>query len=164
MKFPITLLFLLAAVVALASAATEPKTGISFPDSYKGSNLESLGVRTKGPIKVYGVGKYDHTFVLKMSMGVGSAKMTNALADALKPRGCDQDTIEEFSSVLLGGLPKSGASKGTSLAFGTDGGKLSIAVNDKHVGTIPSKPLAKAFAGIYTDGKAVCKLCPVEKE
>ena len=51
---------------------------------------------------------------------------------------------------LMGGLP-SGAPKGTTLTFDTGGGKLGFAVNDKKVGTVPSKNLANAFAGIYTD-------------
>jgi len=34
-------------------------------------------------------------------------------------------------------------------------------VNDKKIGKIKSKALATAFANIYTDSKAVCKLKPV---
>ena len=47
------------------------------------------------------------------------------------------------------------------LAFGTGGGKLTIAINDKNVGNIGSKSLANAFAGIYTDKNAVLDLKPV---
>lgn len=50
----------------------------------------------------------------------------------------------------MGGLP-SGAPKGTTLTFETGGGKLGLAVNDKAIGQVPSKALATAFAGIYTD-------------
>lgn len=41
--------FLVATVVF---AIKEPRTGIEFPEKYKGSALQKLGVRTKGPIKV----------------------------------------------------------------------------------------------------------------
>ena len=50
-------------------------------------------VRTKGPIKVYAVGQYGDTFLLKMSYGVGASKMTAALADALKPRSAKQNSL-----------------------------------------------------------------------
>jgi hypothetical protein len=153
-------ILLLTAFISSSLAAKEPRTGIDFPGRYKGSQLDSWGVRTKGPIKIYGVGKYDHTFLLKMCMGVGGEKITTSIAAALKPRGCQKEAIGEFEELLLKGLPK-GAMKGTCMAVGTAGGKLSITVNDKHIGTIPSKPLAKAFYGIYTDSKAVCDLKPV---
>ena len=48
------------------------------------------------------------------------------------------------------------------MAFGTGGGKLSIEVNGKSVGTIGSKPLATAFEALYTDRNAVCKLASAE--
>lgn len=42
-------LFLLFSTVL---AVKETRTGIDFPEKYKGSHLSKLGVRTKGPIKV----------------------------------------------------------------------------------------------------------------
>ena len=78
---------LLLALALGTEAATEPRTGIGFPDKYKGGVLKKLGVRTKGPIKVYCVGEYDSgTYMLKMSYGVSASKMSSAMADALKPR------------------------------------------------------------------------------
>ncbi|KAL3928139.1 MAG: hypothetical protein SGBAC_012777 [Bacillariaceae sp.] len=140
----------------------EPKTGIVFPDPYQSKKLQKTGVRTKGPIKVYAVGQYDDsTFLLQMTYGVGAEKMTKALKDALEPRlgsGSDGD-LQAFEQLMLKGLPK-GAPKGTQMTFGTGGSKLSLQVNGKQVGTIGSKPLAKAFCGIYTDRKAVCALKP----
>lgn len=137
----------------------EPRTGIAFPDPLGNKRLQKTGVRTKGPIKVYAVGQYDDsTFLLHMAYGVGAEKMTKALKEALEPRlGSDNGELQDFEQLMLKGLPK-GAPKGTQMAFGTGGGKLSLQVNGKHVGTIGSKPLAKAFAGIYTDRKAVCAL------
>lgn len=150
-------------VCALATLAVaygdvkESRTGISFPEK----GLSRLGVRYKGPIKVYAVGEYDDgTYMLKMSYGVGAAKMTNALADALKPRCSDKAAIDEFSSTLENGLPN-GAPKGTQMEFSTGGGKLGVKVNGKKVGAVGSKVLASAFANIYCDGNAVCSMSAV---
>mmetsp|Transcript_20494 Transcript_20494/g.29644 ORF Transcript_20494/g.29644 Transcript_20494/m.29644 type:complete len:161 (-) Transcript_20494:88-570(-) len=143
-------------------AAIEPKTGISFPDKYMGSNLDSVGVRKIGPIKVYAVGKYSDTFLLKMNMGVTAEKIATSTAKAIRPRCGDKESVEEFEKCLIGGLPD-GCGKGTKLAFVTGGGKLTICVNDKEVGQIKSGPLAKAFAGIYTDKNAVLTLEPVDE-
>lgn len=132
----------------------EPKTGQRFPEK----GLSRLGVRYKGPIKVYAVGEYDDgNYMLKMSYGVGAQKMTSALADALKPRCSDAKLIEEFEACLLKGLPN-GAPKGTKMTFSTGGGKLKVAVNDKQVGVVGSKVLASAFANIYCDRNAVCTM------
>lgn len=141
-------------------AIPEPKTGLEFPAKYQGSALSRLGVRTKGPIKVYAVGQYGETFLLKMNMQVGAEKMASALSDALKPRCSDKGCIEKFKTMMTDGLPK-GCGKGMNLAFVTKGGKVAMIVNNKAVGNVPSKPLANAFKGIYCDNKAVCKLNPV---
>ena len=156
----LSLLLVLAAVSRTLSAEVkEPRTGIGFADK----GLQRLGVRTKGPIKVYAVGEYaDGTYVLKMSYGVGAQKMTSALADALKPRCSDAKAIEAFEDCLVKGLPD-GAPKGTKLEFSTVG-SLGVSVNGKKVGTIGSKPLASAFAGIYCDKNAVCAMNVVGAE
>lgn len=139
----------------------EPRTGISFPEKKGSALLSRLGVRYKGPIKVYAVGEYsDGTYEIKMSYGVGAQKISSSLADALKPRCSDMKSIEAFEVCLLKGLPN-GAPKGTKMAFSTAGGALKIAVNDKPMGTIGSKALASAFANIYCDKNAVCSLVPV---
>jgi len=95
-----------------------------------------------------------------MLMKVSGEKMSTSLSAALKPRGCPTPLTKEFESLLLSGIPK-GVTKGTAFAFGTGGGKLSVFVNDKHIGTIANKKLAQAFSGIYTDSKAVCQLIPI---
>ncbi len=154
------LLVAFAFVLVFANATTEPRTGISFPDRYKGSSLDAMGVRYKGPIRVYAVGKYSETFLLKMAMGVSAEKIASSTADAVRPRCSDKAAVEKFQTMLVSGLPN-GCSKGTSLAFGTGGGKLSIAINDKGIGSISSKPLAKAFAAVYTDKNAVLELKPI---
>ena len=96
------------ALLASAHAAVmkEPRTGISFQEKRNGGSLDRLGVRTKGPIKVYAVGEYDNgDYVLKMSYGVGASKMVSALGDALKPRCSDASLIDKFEECLLNGLP-----------------------------------------------------------
>lgn len=148
---------LVAAVVGTAAADfAEPSTGLRFPEK----GLERVGVRYKGPIKVYAVGEYaDGTYMLKMSFGVGAQKMTEALADALKSRCDDADSIAEFEACLLKSLPN-GAPKGTTLSFRT-GGALGISVNGKASGTIGSKALSSAFRDIYCDANAVCIMKPI---
>ena len=75
---------LLLLVAASVHAVKEKATGFDFPKKNKLGALRGLGVRTKGPIKVYAVGRYDKGFLLKMKMGVGAEKMSNALVDAVK--------------------------------------------------------------------------------
>ena len=156
-----TLLAIALGVLGAGADIVESRTGQKFPEKRGGAVLNRLGVRYKGPIKVYAVGEYaDGTYMLKMSYGVGAQKMTSALADALKPRCSDAKSISDFEACLLKGLPN-GAPKGTKLTFGTGGGGLKVAVNDKAVGSIGSKRLASAFANIYCDGNAVCNMSPV---
>lgn len=149
---------LLASAASVTADRIEPKTGIAFAEKRGGASLERLGVRYKGPIKVYAVGEYDDgTYELKMSYGVSAQKISSALADALKPRCSDASSIAAFEECLLKGLPN-GAPKGTKLRFATGGGKLGVAVNDKPAGAIGSKALSSAFANIYCDGNAVCAM------
>jgi uncharacterized protein len=182
-------------VVAAAATTTttknshevvEPKTGIVFPDRYKRNKLHKLGVRSKGPLKVYAVGLYGNgMFVLKMKMSVSAEKISGALADALKPRCLQQrkadeakhssrssdqghesfcqERVNSFKNLILKGLPgkRGGATTGTTLAFDTSGGKISLFINDKSIGSISSTQLARAFAAIYTDKNAVCVLHPI---
>ena len=74
------LLILLAVSVG---GVIEKGTGFDFPSkSPKLGKLSSLGLRKKGPIKVYAVGMYEDAFknkgfMLKMAMGVSAQKMTN---------------------------------------------------------------------------------------
>ena len=146
-----------AAAAAAAADVTEARTGLQFP----AKGLSRLGVRYKGPIKVYAVGEYaDGTYMLKMSYGVGAQKMASALSDALKPRCSDAKSIAAFEACLLKGLPD-GAPKGTSMVFSTGGGKLSVSVNGKSVGAVGGKALCAAFANIYSDKNAVCSLYDV---
>ena len=62
-------------------------------------------MRTKGLIKVYAVGRYDKGFLLKMKMGVGAEKMSNALVDAVKPRCSDNAAVDQFKELMVSGCP-----------------------------------------------------------
>ena len=150
-------------LAAGALAVKERATGFDFPKNNKLGALRGLGVRTKGPIKVYAVGRYDKGFLLKMKMGVGAEKMSNALVDAVKPRCSDNAAVDQFKELMVSGLPD-GCKKGMELGFDTSGGKLGLTVNGRGRGSVSSRKLCGAFEGVYTDSKAVCKLNAVEDE
>ena len=85
-------------------------------------------------------------------------KIASLTADAVCPQCADKEAaVDKFQCMLVEGLPH-GCSKGTSLAFGTGVGKLLILVNDRSIGSIISKPLAKVFAAVYPDKEAVLEL------
>jgi uncharacterized protein YcbX len=163
----------LALINAASSTVTEPRTGLVFDDKVQGLKLESLGLRTKGPFKVYAVGQYGKTnpnknnnaFVLKMNMSVNAEKLSSALMDALKPRcqklKCDANQVNEFKDMVLQALPSEGAKSGYTLIFNTSGNKVTLTVNGKQKGKIAGKAVAKAFAAIYTDKDAVCNMQPI---
>ena len=58
---------LLLLVAASVHAVKEKATGFDFPRKNKLGALRGLGVRTKGPIKVYAVGRYDKGCLLYTS-------------------------------------------------------------------------------------------------
>jgi uncharacterized protein len=167
-------LFLSTSVDAAGSkSAKEPRTGITFDTKVQNLSLEKLGVRTKGPIKVYAVGQYGKTspakpnnaFVLKMHMSISREKMSSALMDALQPRckqfGCEVNQDKEFQQMVLQALSTGGAKSGTTLIFNTSGNKVTLTVNGKAAGKVTGNAIAKAFAAIYTDNKAVCAMNPL---
>lgn len=94
-------------------------------------------------------------------MGVGAEKMASSLVDAVKPRCGDAKAVADFKDLMVQALPD-GCKKNTELCFATGGGKLGLSVNGKSRGSVASKPLCKAFCGVYTDKSAVCKLADVE--
>jgi uncharacterized protein len=159
------LLLLVNLATLVCSEHIEPRTGIAFEDNIKRTPLVKLGLRSKGPIKVYAVGQYGkHIFMLKMSYNVNAEKLSDALMEAIKPRcktlGCS-DQVDAFKEFVTGALPN-GAKAGTTLVFNTGGGKVTLSVNDKPPVKIVGKTLAQAFAGIYTDANAVVKMKNIE--
>jgi hypothetical protein len=178
LSIPRSLFVLLATLLFLAQSEAkapapapviEPRTGISFQPKVLRAPLKKIGLRLKGPIKVYAVGQYGkNIFVLKMVYSVNPEKLSGALMDALKPRceklGCEKGEASKFKQFVLDALPKTGAKKGTELIFNTGGGKVMLTVNGLPKGKMVGKPLAQAFAGIYTDTKAVCKMIAVDDD
>ncbi|KAL3920080.1 MAG: hypothetical protein SGILL_003441 [Bacillariaceae sp.] len=162
-------------LVSAAKTVKEPRTGIAFDEKVQGLKLDSLGLRTKGPFKVYAVGQYGKTnagkpnnaFVLKMNMSVNAEKLSSALMDALKPRckklKCDANQENEFKEMVLEALPSEGAKSGYTLIFNTSGNKVTLTVNGKMAGKISGKAVAKAFAAIYTDKNTVCVMESVDE-
>ena len=106
-----------ALIVILAAAVqgmTEKATGIAFKPKLGELEVFGVGVRKKGPIKVYSVGMYGSSdakeslsaisasdkkkalsalqsaspasFLLQMNMGVSAEKMASAIADSVAPR------------------------------------------------------------------------------
>lgn len=109
----ITLLFVF---ISTTHARTDKATGIAFPDVRHGLPLFGVGVRRKGPIKIYSVAMYstaalqdklaqcnkndkttlrvlqqgakegEAAFCLNMNFKVGAEKMASAIADSVAPR------------------------------------------------------------------------------
>jgi len=149
--------FLLFFRLEIVNAATEPRTGVNFPDEFNGSSLSKWGVRTNGRINIYAVGQYDKMFLLQMTSEVNADNMARTLKGFIKQRCSSTETFNDFEKLILIGL-KNGAPKGTKMVFGTGGGKLSLQVNGRGIGSIGSEALASAFEGIYTDKNAVCTM------
>jgi hypothetical protein len=114
-RFFQTCLILLMAVTG-SMAMTDRSTGVAFAPKKNGLSIFGVGVRKKGPIKVYSVGMYGTdsvkhtlakvsresvqaftilrteskahatTFLLEMSFKVGAEKMANAIAESVAPR------------------------------------------------------------------------------
>ena len=68
------------------------------------------------------MGEYGDTFLLQMSYGVGAAKMSAALGDALKPRCGDAALVSEFEECLTKGLPNGAPKVGWAVCVGGGGG------------------------------------------
>jgi len=177
-------LLLLLLVAVDAGSIKETATGVTFSD-HEGFTQQvlGLGVRTKGPFKVYAVGLYgsrdalvqnckgcksskevlpllekfvqDGTLVLKMVRDVGSETMAGALSDAIKPRiKGDSSALDKLRSVVVAALP-TGCPKNTELKFLCSGSSVGVSVNGQKKGDISSSALSKAFIKTYVDEHAV---------
>ncbi|KAL3771248.1 hypothetical protein ACHAW5_006657 [Stephanodiscus triporus] len=137
-----------AAVIALAivtlnggavAAMIDPATKITFDDRLGSLNLFGVGVRKKGPIKVYSVGMYSDveakaavssksnradaisalrdsvkstpqtSFVLKMNFKVGAEKMAGAIAESILPRTSNRAAVDTLKQLILDGVASKGA-------------------------------------------------------
>lgn len=160
-----------------AAALVDPATKIKFDDKLGGLPLFGVGVRKKGPIKVYSVGMYSDeeakagassisalrdsvksatqtTFLLKMNFKVGAAKMAAAIAESVSPRASDEAAVGTLKALILDGVAKKGAATpGTELRFDCADGGVTVSVDGAEVGTAPG--LSRAFCDVYLDDKGV---------
>jgi hypothetical protein len=116
-----------------ADAMKEKATGISFVDKLNGLNIFGVGVRTKGPIKIYSVGCYGPKGVSK------SLKELSASDDKKK-------AIETLQS---------GASKGPTTFLL----KFNFKVNAEKVSSSITDAVASRFSGSMDVGKLKTLLC-----
>ncbi|GAX29183.1 hypothetical protein FisN_28Lh012 [Fistulifera solaris] len=99
-------------VVVAVDARTDKATGISFPDTRGGLSLFGVGVRRKGPIKIYSVAMYS----------------TSALQEKLAQ--C-QKTDKKALSVLQKGVKEEGqASFSLNMNFKVGAEKMASAIAD----------------------------------
>ena len=114
-------------------------TKINFDDNLGSLSLYGVGVRKKGPIKVYSVGMYSDesaksstaslpknksalttlrkslksskttSFLLKMNFKVGAEKMADAIAESVDPRTSDKGAVESLKKLIMNGVSAKGA-------------------------------------------------------
>jgi len=108
--------FILTAL-ALPSALcrVEPATKINFPDKRSGQGLIGVGVRKKGPIKVYGVGMYVDSLGSKLAMS--------------KFKKCEADKVDAsfYKTCIESGFGKTLVLK---MKFGVSKEKMAGAIAD----------------------------------
>jgi hypothetical protein len=98
-----------------------------------------------------------------MARTVGADKMSEALADSVRPRmKGDTHALDSFKSILLDGLKEGGAVNNMKLSFFNAGNNLSVSVNDIKKGEVKSKALCEAFLNVYFDKNAVSPSKPLE--
>ena len=170
--------------VGLAAAMSERATGIKFAEKLGGLDLFGLGVRKKGPIKVYAVGMYGTSdakqslsdvsaadkkkalpllrsgsktsFLLKMNFKVGAEKMASAIAESVAPRHSDTSEADALKTLIFDGVSSKGAAtKGTTFQFDCSGDGVAVSVDGKAQGQVSSKSLGKSFCDVYLDDKCV---------
>ncbi|KAL7442132.1 hypothetical protein ACHAXM_011149 [Skeletonema potamos] len=128
-------------------AMVDAATNIDFDNNLGGLPLFGIGVRKKGPIKVYSVGMYSDesakssiaslpkksalstlrkslknskttSFLLKMNFKVGAEKMADAIAESVDPRTSDKGAVESLKKLIMDGVAAKGAATpGTILRF-----------------------------------------------
>lgn len=114
-------------------------TGISFAPKLDGLSLFGVGVRKKGPIKVYSVGMYSSeslkeelgklskgkeaaqslrsgakenptSFLLEMNFKVGAEKMANAIAESVNPRYKGKSSdVDDLKRLITSGVGANGS-------------------------------------------------------
>jgi len=164
---------------------TDPATGIEFSPRIDDREIAGVGVRKKGPIKVYAVGMYvpetvkeavsdlpksskdalttlrdntkasNATFLLKMNFKVGAEKMASAIAESVAPRHSGSKNEISDFKNMIASGISGAAKKGTTFQFDCSEEGLKVTVDGKDQGVVPSAGLAQAFCDVYLDDKAV---------
>jgi hypothetical protein len=184
-------LFLLLSVVLCtlfypdgAAALKDKATGIDFAEKVNGLGIFGVGVRTKGPIKVYAVGAYGSdgakkslkelsgkkalaaleneaqkgpfTFLLKFNFKVGAEKVSSSITDAVSARFSGSKDVEKLRTILCDGVMKKGStSKGTTMQFDCTSGGVKVSLDGTNLGQVQNGGLSKALCGVYLDKKSV---------
>jgi len=171
-------------VLSGQSAMVDKATGIDFSPKLNGLSLFGVGVRKKGPIKIYSVGMYisemtretlssgakklesirssvksnpPTTFLLKMNFKVPAAKMASAIAESVVPRHTgDASDVKSLEELIFDGVSAKGAAtKGTTLQFDCEESGIDVTVDGKLQGSVNSPKLSQSFCDVYLDDKGV---------
>jgi hypothetical protein len=167
-----------------AAALKDKATGIDFAEKVNGLGIFGVGVRTKGPIKVYSVGAYGSdgakkslaglsgknalaalenkahkgplTLLLKFNFKVGAEKVSSSITDAISSRFSGSKDVEKLRTILCDGVMKKGAtSKGTTMQFECTSGGVKVSLDGSNLGQVQSGGLSKALCSVYLDNKSV---------
>jgi hypothetical protein len=185
MNVALCIALVLCVLVVIASARVESASKHAYADSLSGLYLAGVGIRKKGPVKVYSVGLYvdkkecvkncgdpfnknfgsklaDSSYakelILKMARDVTADKMANAIAEVVGGRmgGKDSKQLEDLRSAMENGFAKSGGAKtGCCLSFKSLRSKLIFSINGKKQVEVGSAVLVRAFLNTYVDQNCV---------
>lgn len=98
----LNLLVLLPVVLATSSAMKDPATGISFPAKKNGLEIFGVGVRRKGPIKVYSVAAYGTEAAKETLTGISRSQNEKQALAALQSGAKDKATFLLEMSFKIG--------------------------------------------------------------
>lgn len=96
------------------------------------------------------------TFLLQMNFKVGAEKMASAIAESVSPRHNNDKEVGQLKELIFGGVSAKGAAvKGTTFQFDCNNNGVTVSVDGKQQGNVPSEGLGKAFCDVYLDDKGV---------
>ena len=99
------------AVSAGSSGMVDPATGIHFPSQKNGLEIFGVGVRKKGPIKIYSVACYGNKTVKESLSSVSRSKMNEKEANKAFQNTIVQQATGSTTSFVLQMAMKVGAAK-----------------------------------------------------
>eukprot|EP00986_Skeletonema_menzelii_P012017 scaffold6400_cov150-Skeletonema_menzelii.AAC.1 len=166
---------------ALIDAATK----IDFDDNHGGLSLCGVGVRKKGPIKVYSVGMYSDesakssiaslpknksalttlrkslksskttSFLLKMNFKVGAEKMADAIAESVDPRTSDKGAVESLKKLIMDGVAAKGAATPGTILQFDCSSDASVKVSVDGKAVGSAPGLSEPFCDVFLDDNGV---------